>query len=74
MILGVGDGNTNQFRGFQYGHGVLNVVNDTDPLPKNDTWHPAIENVVYYGMDWLCPPFHTRLHEMLYEYYGRITV
>lgn len=49
-------------------------MNDTDPLPKNDTWHAAIENVVYYGMDWLCPPFHLRLHEMLTKYHTNITV
>lgn len=42
LILGVGDGNSNSFRGFQYSHSVLNVVNDTHPQPKNDTWHPAL--------------------------------
>lgn len=24
-------------------------------------------------MDWLCPPFHERLHDMLTEYHGNIT-
>jgi isopenicillin-N N-acyltransferase-like protein len=61
LILGVGDGKAGYFRGFQYGHSVINVVNDTHPLPKNDTWHPAIENAVYWGMDWYCPAFHSRL-------------
>lgn len=60
LILGVGDGKS-EFRSFQYSHSVCNVVDDVNPLPKAD-WHPALENTVYYGMDWLCPPFHERLH------------
>lgn len=73
MILGVGDGNAGYFRSFQVSHSVCNVVNDTNLLPKNDTWHAPIENTVYYGMDWLCPNFHVRLHEMLTKYYGNIS-
>ncbi len=42
LILGVGDGNKGYFRGFQVSHSVCNVVNDTHPLPKNDTWHAAV--------------------------------
>lgn len=61
LILGVGDGKAGYFRGFQYGHSVLNVVNDSVPLPKNDTWHPAVKDAVYWGMDWLCPSFTSRL-------------
>jgi len=56
LILGVGDGKS-EFRSFQYGHSVLNAIDDKNPLPKAD-WHQAIENAVYYGMDWLCPAFH----------------
>lgn len=73
LILGVGDGNKNYFRSFQVSHSVCNVVNDTKPLPANDTWHAPVENAVYYGMDWLCPSFHSRLHEMLTKYHGNIT-
>ena len=71
LILGVGDGKS-QFRSFQYSHSVCNVIGDENPLPKL-SWHPAIENAVYYGMDWLCPPYHQRLHELLTKYYGNIT-
>jgi len=71
LILGVGDGK-NEFRSFQYSHSVLNVIDDKNPLPKED-WHPAIENAVYYGMDWLCPSFHQRLHDLLVENHGNIT-
>ncbi len=65
LLLGVGDGKINDFRAFQYSHTVLNVINDTHLLPKNDTWHAAIENVVYYAMDWLCPSFNLRLNQLL---------
>lgn len=71
LILGVGDGKS-EFRSFQYSHSVCNVIGDTNPLPKAD-WHPGVENVVYYGMDWGCPAFHERLHEMLVKSYGKIT-
>ena len=71
LILGVGDGK-GQFRSFQYSHSVCNVIGDNNPLPK-ENWHPAIEDAVYYGMDWLCPPYHERLHELLTTYYGKIT-
>ena len=71
LILGVGDGKS-EFRSFQYSHSVCNVIGDTNPLPKED-WHPAIEDAVYYGMDWLCPPFHERLHELLTNNHGLIT-
>jgi len=71
LILGVGDGKS-EFRSFQYSHSVCNVVDDKTQLPKQD-WHPLIENAVYYGMDWLCPSFHERLHELLAENHGAIT-
>lgn len=73
LILGVGDGNAGYFRGFQYSHSVCNVVNDTKPLPASAEWHPAIEDAVYWGMDWDCPNYHIRLHEMLDRYHGNIT-
>ena len=53
---------------------MLNVINDTHLLPKNDTWHPVVENVVYYAMDWLCPAYNRRLYDLLTEYHGKITI
>jgi hypothetical protein len=74
LILGVGDGrDQGYFRSFQYSHSVLNVIDDKNPLPKNDTFHLALENTVYHGMDWNCPSFYIRLHEMLQKYHGNIT-
>lgn len=71
LILGVGDGK-GEFRSFQYSHSVCNVIGDTNPLPVAD-WHQPIEHAVYYGMDWLCPPFHERLNELLNKYHGEIS-
>lgn len=65
LILGVGDGHAGYFRGFQVSHSVCNVVNDSYPLPHNEIWHPQLDNVVYWGMDWNCPNYHIRLHQML---------
>lgn len=73
LILGVGDGKAGTFRSIQYGHSVARVIDDVNLLPKNDTWHPPLDNVVYHGMDWLCPPFSITLHKQLKEHWGSIT-
>jgi hypothetical protein len=36
-------------------------------------WHPRMENVVYYGMDWLCPGYTKVLSEQLTLHHGNIT-
>lgn len=41
--------------------------------PVNSTWHPQIENVVYWGMDWLCPGYTEVLSKQLQKYHGNIT-
>jgi hypothetical protein len=61
------------FRGFQYSHSVANVIDDLTLQPVNDTWHPKIENVVYWGMDWLCPGYTSVLSAQLQKYHGIIT-
>jgi hypothetical protein len=38
----------------------------------NETWHPVIDDVVYNGMDWLCPAYTGALGEQLQKYYGKI--
>lgn len=75
LLLGVGDGKlqTDSFRGFQYSHSVLNVFDDKNLEPSNDTWHPKIGNVVYWGMDWQCPSFNQRFSEQLNLYYGKLS-
>jgi len=72
LILGVGDGKLGEFRGFQYSYSVLNVFDDRNLRP-NATWHPKIENVVYWGMDWLCPAYDTVLSNLLLKYHGQLT-
>jgi isopenicillin-N N-acyltransferase-like protein len=75
LLLGVGDGKlqTDSFRGFQYSHSVLNVFSDTNLQPLNETWHPRLQNIVYWGMDWLCPSYNQRFSEQLHEHYGNIS-
>jgi len=72
LMLGVGDGKLGEFRGMQYSYSVLNVF-DSENLMPNQTWHPRIRDVVYWGMDWLCPSFNSLLGGLLKQYYGKIT-
>ena len=72
LILGVGDGNTKEFRSVQYSHSVANFYTDTNMEPQYD-WHKREENLVYYGMDWLCPGYTQVLHDQLMKFYGNLT-
>jgi isopenicillin-N N-acyltransferase-like protein len=74
LIFGVGDGKMRTVRSFQYSHSVLNVLDDQNLLPYNDTWHPRIKDVVYHGMDWLCPGYNQVLGKQLMKFYGNITI
>lgn len=72
LILGVGDGKLGQVRGFEYSHYNAYVFDDKNMRPDNETWHPKIENTVYWGMDWNCPPYSQRLSERIKANYGNI--
>eukprot|EP00759_Apiculatamorpha_spiralis_P007291 PhF_6_TR14275/c0_g1_i2/m.22959 len=72
LILGVGDGKLGTFRGYQHSSSVLNVFDDMNLMP-NASWHPKIPNVVYWGMDWICPGYSTALANQLNVSLGRIT-
>ena len=72
LILGVGDGEAGRVSGIEYSGYVAVPYADSDLLPSNDTWHPQIEDVVYNGMDWLCPNFDIVLGEQLAKYHGAI--
>ena len=50
LILGAGCGTQNKFRGYAYSYDTLNVYDDTNLEPYNQTWHPRIDNVVYWGL------------------------
>lgn len=73
LILGVGDGKMGIFRAFQYSHSVLRIQDDMNMMPFNSTWHPRIPNVVYYGMDWVCPAYNYVLSKQIQAHYGKIT-
>jgi len=72
LLLGVGDGNANAFRGFQYAPDVANVFDDENLEPVED-WHQRIDDVVYWGMDWVCPVDNRFLHDQLVKYHGNIS-
>jgi len=74
LILGVGDGKIEEFRGMEYSSSVLDVFDDDNMRPTNGTWHPLIEDVVYWGMDWMCPSYDTVLAQQLQQYHGKLTL
>lgn len=73
LILGVGDGKANDFSGFQYSPHVARVVKPTNLIPVNSSWHPPIEDVVYWGMDWICENDNRMLSEVLSRLHGNLT-
>jgi len=73
LILGVGDGKLGQFKGYEYSYSTIKVVNDIDLIPYNETWHPRIPGVVYWGMDWVCPAYNLVLSQQIKKYYGKLT-
>jgi hypothetical protein len=73
LILGVGDGKIGEFRGMEYSFSVLNVFDDENMMPYNQTWHPRMTDVVYWGMDWICPGYNQMLSIQLQKYYGQLT-
>ena len=72
LIIGLGDGNEGKVYGCEYSGRVANYYDDVTQLPVNDTWHPRVKNVVYNGMDWLCPTYTSVLGEQLGKYRGSI--
>jgi len=73
LLFGVGDGKEGKFSGYQYSYSVLNVFDDKNLEPYNETWHQRIDNVVYWGMDWLCENFDIVLQDQLKQFYGNVT-
>lgn len=77
LILGVGDGkNGGAFRGFAYSASQVEVYDDTNMEPWNDTsttWHPRFDSVVYWGMDWLCPSYSHAIADQIQTLYGQLT-
>jgi len=72
LIIGLGDGKAGKSNGCQFSGYVANFYDDTNLLPVNETWHVPVEDVVYNGMDWLCPGFNQVLGSQLQKYHGAI--
>jgi len=73
LILGVGGGKERVFNSIQYSYSVCNIMNDENLKPVA-SWHAPIENVVYHGMDWICPGYNSVLHDQLQSFHGNLTV
>ena len=72
LIVGVGDGKAEMVKGIEYSGYVANPYSDVNMLPKNDSWHPVITDMVYNGMDWDCPSYTEKLGDQLGKYAGNI--
>jgi isopenicillin-N N-acyltransferase like protein len=72
LIIGLGDGKAKVVNGIEYSGYVAVPYNDSTLLPVNETWHQQIPNVVYNGMDWLCPSFNSVLGQQLQTYLGKL--
>lgn len=72
LIIGLGDGKEGHANGIQFSGYVANWYDDKNLLPVNETWHKPIADVVYNGMDWLCPGFNQVLGDQLTKFHGQI--
>jgi len=72
LILGVGDGKEKRFNAVQYSWKNVTFVEDHNLIPVAD-WHPKIDKVVYYGMDWICPGYDQVLSTQLRKFKGNFT-
>lgn len=72
LIIGVGSGKDQHAYGIQFSGYVANAYDDTNMQPVNSTWHVPVEDVVYNGMDWLCPGYNSVLGEQLTKYHGQL--
>lgn len=73
LIIGVGDGEAGMVNGIEYSGYVAVPYSDQNLLPSNETWHPVIDDVVYNGMDWLCPNYDSVLAQQLNKFHGSIS-
>jgi isopenicillin-N N-acyltransferase-like protein len=75
LVIGLGDGKKGaeeSVNGVEFSGRVANFYADNTLLPVNETWHTPIEDVVYNGMDWLCPAYNKALGDQLRKYHGLI--
>lgn len=52
---------------------VSRKLNQQSPaVQANSTWHPQIDDVVYWGMDWICPNDNRMLATKLQALHGEL--
>jgi isopenicillin-N N-acyltransferase-like protein len=73
LILAVGDGKEAEVRGYAYSSSELFVQDDINMRPRNDTWHFHLPQMIYWGMDWLCPGYSEVLGTQLKKHHGALT-
>jgi hypothetical protein len=73
LLFGVGSGKQSRFRGMAVSASVFNVYDDTNLEPLLNGSHPRIKDVVYWGMDWLCPTYDEVFAHQINTYYGNIS-
>lgn len=76
LLVGIGDGHAQEARGIKYTSESATVYNADDLEPYNattDTWHPRINDTLYWAMDWNCPTFDTVMADQLQRSHGDIT-
>lgn len=61
-----------RFYGIQYSHDVCRAFDDTNMMPHTP-WHPRVEGLVYYGMDWDCVSYNQVMHDQLKKHHGELT-
>ncbi|XP_067686914.1 protein dcd1B-like [Haliotis asinina] len=71
LLLGVGDGKSQTFRGVEYSASIANFYDDATLQPLA-VWHPRIKDVVYWGMDWACPGYSQVLATQIQRNYGHL--
>ena len=61
-----------QFAGVEYSAAVADFMSWSTLRPEA-AWHPRIRDVVYWGMDWLCPAYSNVLARQIDHYHGNLT-
>ncbi|KNC53440.1 uncharacterized protein AMSG_08947 [Thecamonas trahens ATCC 50062] len=75
LILGfghLGDSDGEPFRAIQYSASVANFFNSTTLMPLT-SWHPRMEDLVYYEGDWLCEQGDVVMHRQLAYAHGELS-
>lgn len=73
LLLGVAGGKQGYGYAFEYSYSTLDVFDPTNMRPDNSTWHFKLQDIVYFGMDFLCPGFNEVLGTQLKKNHGKLT-